>query len=140
VGIRDESGKEYKYYSIAGNHHVDIYENVDTGDRRAELVPRFYAAKRDWKPADLGHEWQKLFSLCANDYVEFRGDDGELRLYRVQKMSGGGRNRIDIRPLEDARSEYIAGQTLDLTSSSALRKISRKLQVDPLGRLTKASD
>lgn len=140
VGIRDASGKAYKYYSLAGNHHVDIYEDADTGERRAELVPRFYAARRGWKPEDLGAEWRKLFSLSANDYVEFRGDDGQLRFYRVQKMSGGGRTRIDIRPLEDARSEYISGLTLALTSSAALRKITRKLQVDPLGRLTKASD
>ena len=90
VGIKDVTGKAYKYYALAGNHHVDIYENIDTGDRKAELVPRFYAARRNWKPADLGPEWQKLFSLCANDYVEFLGDDGELRIYRVQKMSGGG--------------------------------------------------
>jgi CRISPR-associated endonuclease Csn1 len=88
VGIKDASGKEYKYYPLAGNHHVDVFENTD-GERKAVLVPRFYAAQRNWKPADLGPEWTKLFSLCANDYVEFRGDDGELKVLRIQKMSGG---------------------------------------------------
>lgn len=140
VGIKDESGKEYKYYPLAGNHHVDIYQNIDTGERKAELVPRFYAAQRDWKPKDMGLEWQKLFSLCANDYIEFLGDDGQLHIYRVQKMSGGGRTRIDIRPLEDARTEYISGKTFALTSSEAFKKITRKLQVDPLGHLTQAND
>jgi CRISPR-associated endonuclease Csn1 len=140
VGIKDAAGREYKYYPLAGNHHADIFENADRGERKAVLVPRFYAAQRNWKPADLGPEWNKLFSLCANDYVEFRGDDGELRVYRVQKMSGGGRTRIDIRPLEDARSEYISGHSFALTSSEAYRKIETKLQVDPLGRLSKAGD
>ncbi len=140
VGIKDEAGNEYKYYSIAGNHHLDIYENIDTGERKAELVPRFYAAQRNWKPADLGPEWNKLFSLCANDYLEFRGDDGELRFYRVQKMSGGQTTCLNIRPLEDARSEYIPGVSIELKSSSGFKKITRKLQVDPLGRLTQASD
>jgi CRISPR-associated endonuclease Csn1 len=137
VGIKDENGRTYKYYPVAGNHHVDIFENADTGERKARLVPRFYAAQRNWKPADLGPEWRKLFSLCANDYVEFRGDDGQLRVYRVQKMSGGGSVVIIGRPLEDARSEYIAGVVKKLQGAN-LKRITRKLQVDPLGRLTEA--
>lgn len=140
VGIKDAEGKEYKYYPLAGNHHVDIFENIDTGERKAVLVPRFYAAKRGWKPADLGSEWNKLFSLCANDYVEFRGDKGELRILRIQKMSGGGDTRVDMRPPEDARSDYIKGTSVALTTSNGLRKIVRKLQVDPLGRLREAKD
>ncbi|MFZ1700440.1 MAG: type II CRISPR RNA-guided endonuclease Cas9, partial [Pyrinomonadaceae bacterium] len=139
VGVKDERGKEYKYYPLAGNHHVDIYEDVDS-ERKAVLVPRFYANQRNRQSADLGPEWHKLFSLCANDYIEFRGDDGELEVYRIQKMSGGGRTRIDIRPLEDARTDYIPGKTFALTSSDGLKRITRKLQVDPLGRLTQAGD
>jgi len=138
VGLKDAAGKEYKYYPLAGNHHVDIYENADSGERRAELVPRFYANQRDWKPADLGPEWNKLFSLCANDYVEFLGEGGELRFYRIQKMSGGGTVVIIARPLEDARSEYVSGVVQQLQAH--LKKITRKLQVDPLGRLSQASD
>lgn len=138
VGIKDSTGKVYKYYSIAGNHHVNIYENAD-GERKAELVPRFYAAQRNWKPKDLGPEWRKLFSLCANDYVEFRGDNGELIVYRIQKMSGGGTVVIIGRPLEDARSEYVTGVVKQLQGKN-LKNITRKLQVDPIGRLSKASD
>ena len=140
IGIKDSSDREYKYYPIAGNHHVDIYENIDSGDRTAVLVPRFYAAQRGWKPAEMGPEWTKLFSLCANDYIEFLGDDGQLRIYRVQKMSGGQTVRVDIRPLEDARSEYVSGLTMALKSAEAFKKIIRKLQIDPLGHLTQAND
>lgn len=140
VGIKDATGKEYKYYPVAGNHHVEIYENAQTEERKAVLVPRFYAAKRGWNPAGIGGDWRKLFSLSANDYVEFLGDDGKLRIYRVQKMSGGGNVRVDIRPLEDARTEYISGTTFALKSSAAFQKIARKLQVDPLGRLSQAND
>ena len=140
VGIKDNNGKEYKFYAVAGNHHVEIYENAQTEERTAMLVPRFHAARRDSRRMDLGDGWRFLFSICANDYIEFLGDDGKLRLYRVQKMSGGGRTRIDIRPLEDARSEYISGVSLALTSSAAFKKITRRLQVDPLGRLTQAND
>lgn len=139
VGIKDANGKEYKYYPVAGNHHVDIFENADSGERKALLVPRFYAAQRGWKPKELGPQWKKLFSLCANDYVEFCGEDGKLTLYRIQKMSGGGTVVIIGRPLEDARSEYIAGIVKQLQGAN-LARITRKLQVDPLGRLTQARD
>lgn len=137
VGIKDREGKEYKYYPLAGNHHVDIYENAE-GERKAVLVPRFYAAQRNRRPADIGPEWNKLFALHANDYVEFRGDDGELRVLRVQKMSGGQNWQVQLRPPTDARAEYVPGVTIVLTGSNALKKITRKLQVDPLGRLTTA--
>lgn len=136
VGIKARDGKDYKFYPLAGNHHVDIYENAE-GDRKAVLVPRFYAAQRNWKPADVGPEWHKLFALHANDYVEFRGDDGELRVLRIQKMSGGGNVVIIARPLNDARTEYVSGVVQQLQAH--LKKITRKLQVDPLGRLTTAS-
>ncbi|MBP9663337.1 MAG: type II CRISPR RNA-guided endonuclease Cas9 [Pyrinomonadaceae bacterium] len=132
VGIKDKAGKEYKYYPLAGNHHVDIYENSE-GERKAVLVPRFYAAQRNWQPNDLGSEWNKLFALHANDYVEFRGDDGELRVLRVQKMSGGGQVVIIARPLNDARTEYVSGVVQQLQAH--LKKVTHKLQVDPLGHL-----
>jgi len=136
VGIKDACGKVYKYYPVADNHHVDIYQNSD-GGRRAELVPLFYAAQRDWKPKELGPEWRKLFSLCANDIVEFRGDSGELRILRIQKMSIGP--KIIARPLDDARKDYISGITQNI-EGRGIAGIVRKLQVDPLGRLTQASD
>jgi CRISPR-associated endonuclease Csn1 len=140
VGIKNKNGEVYKYYPLAGNHHVKIYENTQTDERMAVLVPRYYASQRNWKPVDLDENWRLLFSLCSNDYIDFLGDDDQLRIYRVQKMSGGGKTRIDIRPLEDARTEYISGKTFALTSSAAFKKITRKLQVDPLGRLTQAND
>lgn len=150
VGIKDETGKPYKYYALGGNHHVEIFENVLTEERKAVLVPRFKAAKnvresvkRGQTPSPVsrnaGENWQFLFSLCPNDYIEFLGDDGKLRLYRVQKMSGGLRVQIDVRPVEDARSEYVKGVSRAITGSQ-FNKIVRKLQVDPLGHLTQAND
>ncbi|CAN5278851.1 hypothetical protein BH10ACI1_BH10ACI1_31490 [soil metagenome] len=150
VGIKDESGKPYKYYALGGNHHVEIFENPATEERKAVLVPRFKAAQnvRDSiqkgnapSPVsrNLGENWQFLFSLCPNDYIEFLGDDRKLRIYRIQKMSGGKRTVVTARPLEDARSEYIAGVSLNIEGKS-FKKIVRKLQVDPLGHYVQAND
>jgi CRISPR-associated endonuclease Csn1 len=138
-GIKDENGKIYKYYPFAGNHHIDIFENKDTGERRAVLVPRFHVNQREWKPDELGPEWNKLFSLHANDYVEFLGDNDELILLRIQKFSGGGSVVIIARPVDDARSDYIPGYVKQLQGGN-LKKIVRKLQVDPIGRLAQAGD
>ncbi|HMS40733.1 MAG TPA: type II CRISPR RNA-guided endonuclease Cas9 [Pyrinomonadaceae bacterium] len=150
VGIQDESGKPYKYYALGGNHHVEIFENPQTEERKAVLVPRFKAAqnvresvKRGNTPSpvsqNIGENWQFLFSLCPNDYIEFLGDDGQIHIYRIQKMSGGQTTVITARPLEDARSEYISGISLNI-QGKGFNKIIRKLQVDPLGYLTQAND
>ncbi len=142
VGIKNESGKDYKYYPLAGNHHVEIYENTLTEERKGFLVPRFHAAQRNGiGPVrhGLAENWRFLFSLCSNDYIEFLGDDGHLRFYRVQKMSGGGKVVMIARPFEDARTEYVAGVTQAIQGRN-FKNITRKLQVDPLGRLTQAND
>ncbi len=137
VGIADKSGAKYKYYALDGNHHVQVYENTQTEVRTAVLVPRFHAAQRNWKPADLGENSRLLFSLCSNDYFEFLGDDGELHIYRVQKMSLGP--KLTARPPTDARTNYISGVSLNV-EGRGFAKIVRKMQVDPLGRLTQAND
>ena len=150
VGIKDESGKPYKYYALGGNHHLEIFENPVTEERKAVLVPRFKASqniresvKRGNTPSpvsrNLGENWQFLFSLCRNDYFEFIGDDGKLSVYRVQKMSGGGKVILIAVPLEEGRSEYISGITLKI-QGSIFKKIVRKLQVNPLGQLAPAND
>lgn len=137
VGIADKSGKEYKYYALDGNHHVKIYENILTEERKAVLVPRYFAAQRKWQPADVGDGWRLVFSLCSNDYIEFLGDDGQLRVYRVQKMSIGP--RVIARPPEVAGADVTSGVTVNI-QGNGFSKIIRKLQVDPLGRLTQAND
>jgi CRISPR-associated endonuclease Csn1 len=150
VGIKDETGKPYKYYALGGNHHVEIFENPATEERKAVLVPRFKAAqnvresiKKGNAPSpvshNLGENWQFLFSLCPNDYIEFLGDDGKLRIYRVQKMSGGGKVVMIALPLTEARSEYVSGVSLTI-QGKAFKKIIRKLQVNPLGHLAPAND
>ena len=137
VGIKDASGKVYKYYATGENHHLVVFESAD-GERTVVVVPRFYAAQQNWKPSDLGTGWRRLFALCRNDYVEFLGDDGKLGMYRLQKMSGDPGWYIWLRPLNDARKEYEG--VVQIRNSSKMKRVTRKLQVDPLGRLTQASD
>jgi len=148
VGIKNDRGEIYKYYATGGNHHVEVYENPQTEERKAKLVTRFDASlnirksiKKGKNPSPIsngfGENWRFLFSLCPNDYIEFRGDDGELSVYRVQKMSIGP--KVTARILEDSRSNYVSGISLNIVGVG-FSKITRKLQVDPLGHLTQAND
>ncbi|MCO5332841.1 MAG: hypothetical protein M9893_02310 [Pyrinomonadaceae bacterium] len=77
VGIKDAEGKEYKYYPLAGNHHVDIFENIDTGERKAVLVPRFYAAKRQVNPqisAVNGTNSSRSVPTTMSSFVEIKAN------------------------------------------------------------------
>lgn len=139
LGIQDVTGRHYKFYALAGNHRVEIFEHPDTGERKVVLVPRLFAAQPQRVLSRPEAPWQFLFSLCRNDYFEFRHPDGRLAVYRVQKMSGGSAVDLIALPLNEARKEYITGVTLKLTGRS-FRGITRKLLVDPLGRLSTAND
>jgi hypothetical protein len=152
VPIYDKYGKPYKYYALGGNHHVEIYENSD-GDREAKLVPRFYAAKKILQAKKEGkslspiigredEDWRFLFSLCQNDYIEFLGDDGTLRIYRIKEMSfGKSVTKILALPLNEVRKkDYMIGITLPIQGGDKLKRIIRKLQVSPLGHLDRAND
>lgn len=151
VPIHDESGNPYKYYKTDDNHHVEIYENLSTEEREAKIVSRFEAARNIGKsikkgkhphPVSISSEENQrfLFSFCKNDYVEIIGDDNQLAVYRVQKMSGGESFEITLRPLNEAFTDNKDGNPLRLRSKSSLLKIVRKLQVDPLGHLAQAND
>lgn len=150
AGITNAAGEEYKFYALGGNHHVEIYENAD-GVREAVLVPRFKALQNLRKAIAEGRRpnpnsaenvdgKRLLFTFCANDYLEFIGDDGKLLVYRVQKMSGGKTARIDCRMPNYAGTDYINKIVTPAIVGSGFSRITRKLQVDPLGRLTQAND
>lgn len=147
-------GEPKRYYASGGNHHAELFENVKTKKRRIKVITAHEAFENIRKCVQNGeapspNSWEirddekSLFTLCANDYVEFRGKDGELHIYRVQKMSQSGDERtfeLVIRPTQDGFTEPKEGQPVRIRSKDDLSNIKRKLQVDPLGRLKQASD
>ncbi len=155
VGVKDENGETYKYYALGGNHHVEIFENLQTEEKKAFLVSRFQAMQNLRESVRKGNSpssilrkpdeswgnpenWRYLFSLCSSDYIEFLGDDGKLSLYRIKEMSLGP--KVLALPLNEARKkDYMKGITLSI-QGKGFNKIIRKLQVDPLGHLSQAND
>jgi CRISPR-associated endonuclease Csn1 len=97
-GVKDKSGKIFKYMSYGNNHHVEIIQNIKTGKIRAEFVTMMEASsrvkginipKQPIVKTDYGDEWKFLMALHINDTVSIEKENGERFFYRVQKLGGG---------------------------------------------------
>lgn len=139
-GIKNPNGEAYKFFKYGNNHHVEIIENVKTGKRKGIFVTALEAAKRaridKTSIVRRGHgpEWRFVMSLCINDMVEIE-QDGNLLYYRVQLLDGSN-EKITFRLHMAATLDDTA--TRLIKTPNTLR--SRKIAVDPLGRLTHCDD
>ena len=97
-GVKDKSGKVFKYMSYGNNHHAEIIQNIETGKIKAEFVTMMEASNRvkginmPKQPiikTDYGNEWKFLMALHINDTVSIEKGNGERVFYRVQKLGGG---------------------------------------------------
>lgn len=151
IAVKSGTGENFKYYPLGGNHHVEIFENVLKGTRRAKVISRFEALRNLGKAIKNGHTPSPIsgecsenevlkFSLCQNDLVEIRGDDNILRVYRVQKMSEASGFDMTLRLPHDGYTKDGEGEFVRMSGFKKLSQIIRKLQVDPLGHLSQAND
>lgn len=147
-------GTPIRFYASGGNHHAEVFENIATKKRRVKVITLHEAFENIRQSINQGevpspNSWEfqenerPLFTLAANDLIEYRGIDGALRVFRIQKMSQSGDEttfEIVIRPPYDGFTEPNEGTPIRIRSRESLLGIIRKLQVDPLGRLTQARD
>ncbi len=143
-GIKNPEGKTYKFFKYGNNHHVEIIENINTGERKGVFVTTMEAAKRARieKASIVRHdhvpEYRFVMSLCINDIVEIE-DDGIKKCYRVQKMSGGKQFEITLKRPHDALPGTNEN-TLRIRSNKDIKRISRKIFVCPLGNTFSCND
>lgn len=84
-GIENREGKTYKFFKYGNNHHVEIIENINTGERKGIFVTTMDAAKKvridktSIVQRDHGPEWRFIMSLCINDMVEIVDNCGEIK-------------------------------------------------------------
>lgn len=103
-GIKDKSGKIFKYMAYGNMHHVEIIKNIETGKYKGEFVTMMQAshrakgiqsklnpegAKQAITKIGHGNNWQFVMALHINDLVSVDGENGERIFYRVQKLGGG---------------------------------------------------
>ncbi|MCH8266166.1 MAG: type II CRISPR RNA-guided endonuclease Cas9 [Acidobacteria bacterium] len=150
--IKDDAGKEYKHYKLGSYHHVEIVENIDTGERKGRFVSTLVAARRARiekvpivdRACDAG--WQFVMWLCPNDMIEIE-EDGQKEYYRVQKMSGATetivlrKHHVAPAKIKDQTGKVI----LDTETVGRLIKKpntlrGEKASVDPLGEVRPCHD
>ncbi|MCF6149389.1 MAG: type II CRISPR RNA-guided endonuclease Cas9 [Candidatus Kuenenia sp.] len=143
-GIKNRVGITYKFFKYGNNHHVEIIENINTGERKGVFVTAMEAAKRaridktGIVQRNHGPEWRFVMSLCTNDMIEVDNDNVK-KYYRVQKMSGSKQFEITLKYHHDALPE-INANSLRIRSNKDIKKISRKIFIDPLGSVFASND
>lgn len=143
-GIKNLEGKNYKFFKYRNNHHVEIIENINIGERKGLFVTAIEAARRaridktSIVQRDHGPEWRFVMSLCINDMVEIE-DNGIKKCYRVQNMSGGKQFEIRLKLHRDALPDRNEN-TLRIRSNKDIKQISRKILIDPFGNTFACND
>jgi CRISPR-associated endonuclease Csn1 len=125
-GVRDKTGKIFKYMSYGNNHHVEIIKNTKTGKIKGEFVNMMLAShrvkginvpKQAIIKTDHGEDWEFLMALHINDTVSIEKDDGERIFYRVQKIDAGAKRFIlrlgKASTLKNKEEELYIGITKD---------------------------
>ena len=68
-GVKNRDGSAYKFFKYGNNHHVEIIENIKTGNRKGIFITALEAAKRARRDKtsiiqqDHGQEWKFIMFL-----------------------------------------------------------------------------
>lgn len=146
--VKKGQSKDYKFFTYGNNHHVEIFEHTETGNRKGRFVTVMEAARRargaantekgDIVQREHDAEWKFVASLSINDIVQIASNGAEIP-FRIQAISEGNQFEITLKRLNDALSDKNEN-TLRVRSESALKQILQKLTVDPLGNLAPCND
>jgi CRISPR-associated endonuclease Csn1 len=149
IGLKNPHGKIYRAVSSGSNHHIEIFEYKDGKNslkRDARVVTMYEATQRirSGKPVVCRESKDGntfMFSLAKNDLFLMKINDSEEKLHRIQKFGlVGGSVVIIMRP------HTYAGQLSDSDKPPLIQRkspntlVGYKVQIDPLGRITRAND
>ncbi len=100
-GVKDKTGKIFKYMSYGNMHHVEIIQHQETGKYKGEFVTMMQASHRakgvqsplnpDGRKEQItktnhGDKWQFIMALHINDLVSVAIEDDKRVFYRVQML------------------------------------------------------
>ncbi|MHC5061657.1 MAG: type II CRISPR RNA-guided endonuclease Cas9 [Planctomycetota bacterium] len=142
VGLKDKAGKVYRAVEPGSNHHIEIFEYTDKKGnvkRDSKVVSMFEAVQRNRKgepviQRDHGEGKKFICSLSINEMVMMKNKDGEMDLYRVQKMS------INKQIYFQHHTAAIIDNEETLIRKQANLFDGKKVTVDPIGRIFPAND
>lgn len=100
-GVKDKSGKIFKYMSYGNNHHIEVIQNIKTGQIKGEFITMMEAHRRAMtgtrsaKKRNIPYEqivktnhdnWSFLMVLYINDIISIKKNNGKKVFYRIQKL------------------------------------------------------
>jgi len=169
IPLKDIDGKIYRYVAPGENHHISIFEWEENGEKKRDgyVASRFEVLQRvmrNKKHRTAGEplesvitkvhpdhpEAQFLFYLCKKDMfmLEEETDDGQKRevLCRVQIIEVQKKITLfDARYAgkssdDDEMKKYRYIKKADIGEGYKMYLKGRKVNVDPIGRITEAHD
>lgn len=139
----DDEGKAYKAYNLGSNHHCIIWESLTPNrkgkfERDITVVPMMEASRRAQMDEQVFQRekpgWRYVMSLCLNDIVEWKREDGQLELRRVSTLFESRKSKafeITLSPLKNARK--VMKDNIRVRSRKDLFKIVRRVCLNPIG-------
>ncbi len=110
-GVKDKSGKIFRWMSYGNTHHVEIIKHKATGKYKGEFVTMMEAHRRamtgtksaikrriireDIIKIDHGDDWKFIMALHINDLVSIEKNDNEREFYKVQKLKKDNNQNTD---------------------------------------------
>ena len=141
-GVKDSSGKVFKWHAYGNLHHVELLRSRSTGKHgsvfvtAAEAASRARGINRVSSPIiqkDHGEDWELLFALHINDLVEVLVA-GELKIFRIQKLKMGAAGLV-LRS-HTAATLKDSNQSIDKSVNVLMRDyFMRPLNLNVLGKL-----
>lgn len=133
-GIKDKSGKVFKWMSYGNMHHVEIIQHKETGKYRGEFVTMMQASHRakgikselnseggklSIIKLNHGDDWLFEMALHINDLVSVDRGEGEREFYRIQKFEApnGLTLRLNTASTIDNKNEEIRKSIVTLMAS-----------------------
>lgn len=144
IPISKGQKEDYKYYPSGNNHHCIIFENLKTGKKEGEVISTWRAKEREKKGEPIIQKDRKdckyLFHFKINDMFSLT-KEGEEKYYRVQSFD---KNKIIVfREHQSAKVEN-KGEARKTLIQCRIKTIfdysPKKLQINPLGEITKTEE
>lgn len=103
-GVKDKSGKIFKFMSYGNIHHVEIVKHKETGKYKGQFVTMMQAShrvkgvqsplnpngiKQTIIKKDHDNDFKFIMALHKNDLVSIDKGNEEREFYRIQKLGGG---------------------------------------------------
>lgn len=148
-GVKDKSGKVFKYMSYGNIHHVEIVKHKETGKYKGQFVTMMQAShrakgiqsslnpdgsKKTIIKRDHGNDWVFIMALHRNDLVSIDKDNNEKVFYRVQVLDRDG-GRLELRlhsaATLDNKDEHIRKSITGLMTDNL-----RKYRINAIGILS----